>query len=111
MRTGRWLVVFTLALCVAATFVTGCVNLYERAPWTSPRIETLYQPARTAAAITAVASFPQVMSDRAGLQFQAENIFTILFLGLPCAVDTCLEVVADTALLPADLILSEIRGD
>ena len=64
------------------------------------------------AAMTVVASFPQMMSDSPGDGwFRWENCLTIPLLGLPCLVDTACETCLDTVFLPADWIISEVREE
>lgn len=99
-------------LAVLALACAGCVNLYTRFPTTNPRIETCYQCTRVMAAMTVVGSFPQMMSDSPGNRgFTWENVFTIPFLGLPCAVDSVCEACIDTVCLPIDWPLAAARRD
>ena len=95
---------------VAVVCASGCVNIYERFPTTAPRIESVYQSTSAAAALTVIASFPQVMSD-GKRDFMWENCLTIPFLGLPCAVDTVLEACVDAVCFPVDLPLAASRRE
>jgi len=89
---------FTVMLLLAAC---GCINVYNRLPC-GPRLEEVYESTHQAAALTLVAAFPQIMAD--GKQgFMWENLLTVPFLGIPCAVDTVLEACVDTVFLPWDL--------
>lgn len=97
-----------LMVCVSL-LAGGCVNLYTRWPTTDPRIETCYQCTREAAAISVIVAFPQAMSDGPSRGFMWENIFTIPFLGLPCAVDAVCEACIDTVSLPVDWPLAASR--
>lgn len=97
---------------------TGCMNLYIRCPGTSSKINTVYQSTQTAAALSYVIMFPQIISWR-GTEMQSsrssditlvpENIITIP-IGLLGFCDTACEAVLDTILLPIDWTLSEYRN-
>lgn len=88
-------------------FTCGCLNVYNRFPG-GPRLEEVYESTHQAAALTLVASFPQIMAD--GKQgFMWENLLTVPFLGIPCAVDTVLEACVDTVCLPVDACLISHR--
>lgn len=101
-----------IALLLAVAAFCGCINLYTRFPTSEPRIEGVYQSTRQAAALSLVASFPQMMSDCPGKSgFMLENCLTIPFLGFPCAVDTALEFCVDTVCVPFDWMLSAAREE
>ena len=90
----------------------GCINCYTRFPTSAPRIERVYQCSRQAAALSIVASFPQMMSDCPGDNgFMWENCLSIPFLGLPCAVDAVCEACIDTVCLPVDWPLAASRKE
>ena len=93
---------------IALLALGGCLNCYERFPTTAPRIESVYQCTRGAAALTTIASFPQMMGNDRG--FRWANLITVPFLGLPCAVDTICEACVDTVLLPVDWPLTAARN-
>ena len=96
---------------VAVSCVCGCVNIYTRWPTTDERIDRVYQCSREAAALSVICSFPQMMSDNPGKSgFMWENIFTIPFLGLPCAADAVCEACIDTVCLPVDWPLAAARN-
>ena len=100
-----------LFLIVLLAAMCGCVNIYTRWPTTDERIDRVYQCSREAAALSVICSFPQMMSDNPGKSgFMWENIFTIPFLGLPCAVDAVCEACIDTVCLPVDWPLSAVRN-
>jgi hypothetical protein len=85
----------------------GCINVYNRSPG-GPRLEEVYESTHQAAALTLVAAFPQIMAD--GKQgFMWENLLTVPFFGIPCAVDTVLEACVDTVCLPVDACLVSHR--
>ena len=85
----------------------GCINVYNRSPG-GPRLEEVYESTHQAAALTLIAAFPQIMAD--GKQgFMWENLLTVPFLGIPCAVDTVLEACVDTVCLPVDACLISHR--
>ena len=89
------------------SFACGCLNVYNRFPG-GPRLEEMYESTHQAAALTLVASFPQIMAD--GKQgFMWENLLTVPFLGIPCAADTVLEACVDTVCLPVDACLISYR--
>lgn len=87
----------------------GCVNCYTRWPTTYERITEVYQCSREAAQLSILFSFPQVMSDGPSRGFMRENLLTIPFMGLPCAVDAVCEACIDTVCLPVDWPLSAAR--
>lgn len=102
---------FQLVTLCALAMLAGCVNCYTRWPTTDERIDRVYQCSREAAALSVIASFPQMMSDGPGDNgFMWENIFTIPFLGLPCAVDAVCEACIDTVCLPVDWPLAAARA-
>ena len=94
-----------VAFCVCC----GCVNCYTRWPTTDERIDRVYQCSREAAALSVIVSFPQAMSDGPSRGFMWENLLTIPFLGLPCAVDAVCEACIDTVCLPVDWPLAASR--
>ena len=97
---------------IAIAIVCGCVNCYTRWPTTSEKITMVYQCSREAAALSVICSFPQMMSDcPSNNGFMLENIFTIPFLGLPCAVDALCEACIDTVCLPVDWPLAAFRKE
>ena len=101
-----------LATIAMAAMLCGCINGYTRFPTTDAKIERVYQCSREAAALSIVCSFPQMMSDcPSDNGWMWENLFTIPFLGLPCAVDAVCEACIDTVLLPVDWPLSASRRD
>lgn len=91
--------------------VCGCVNCYTRWPTTEERITDVYQCSREAAALSILCSFPQAMSDGPSRGFMWENLLTIPFLGLPCAVDAVCEACIDTVCLPVDWPLAASRRE
>ena len=99
-----------LILAVLALACAGCVNLYTRWPATEERIADVYQCSREAAELSILCSFPQAMSDGPSRGFIWENILTIPFLGLPCAVDAVCEACIDTVCLPVDWPLAAARA-
>jgi len=103
MRVAR-----ALVAAVALSAFAGCMNVYNRAPWTCGRIELVYQSSREATWMAMGLAFPQLMCDTSD-GFIVENILTVPFLGLPCAVDAACEALIDTALLPVDWPLSAAR--
>lgn len=108
----RRLCYFLAGVAVGAMLsaLCGCINCYTRFPTSDTRIERVYQCSRQAAALSIVAAFPQVMTDTGHPEpFMWENIFTIPFLGLPCAVDAVCEGVIDTVCLPVDWPLAAAR--
>ena len=103
------------ALALASAVVSafgGCMNIYTRLPATNVRVIRVYQCYRQMAALSVVASFPQMMSDSPSTShsFMIENLLTIPFLGLPVAVDAACEAVIDTVCLPYDWPVSEYRN-
>ena len=101
-----------LVAMAVITALSGCINLYTRFPTSEPRIERVYQCSHQAAGLSIVASFPQMMSDcPSDNGFMVENLFTIPFLGLPCAVDAICEACIDTVCLPIDWPLSASRKE
>ena len=96
-------------LLMFASAACGCVNLYERAPWTNPEIRSVYQCSRAAAGLSVIIAFPQAMSDGPSRGFMWENLLTIPFLGFPCAVDAVCEACIDTVCLPVDWPLAASR--
>ena len=101
-----------LLAIAAVAALSGCMNLYTRFPTTSAKVERVYQSSREMAAISVIAAFPQMMSDcpsDSGLMW--ENLISVPFLGLPCAVDAVLEACVDTVCLPADWPLSAYRKE
>lgn len=98
---------------VAATLLSGCLNLYTRFPTTDPKIEMCYQSTAGMARATVIASFPQMMSDSPSTSGSLcwENLLTVPFLGLPCFVDTVCEACVDTVCLPIDWCISEAREE
>jgi len=99
-----------LTAIAMAALLCGCINLYTRFPTTDARIERVCQCSREAAALSIVCAFPQMMSDSPGDNgWMWENLLTIPFLGLPCAVDAVCEACIDTVCLPVDWPLSAIR--
>lgn len=100
-----------LMMIAIAITLSGCINCYTRFPTSAPRIERVYQCSRQAAALSIVASFPQMMSDcPSDNGFMWENCFSIPFLGLPCAVDAVCEACIDTVCLPFDWPMSAMRS-
>ena len=100
---------YFIMLLFFATAMCGCVNMYERAPWTNPEIRSVYQCSRAAAGMSVIVAFPQMMSDNPGDGgFMWENIFTIP-LGCVCMCDTACEAVIDTVCLPFDWPISAAR--
>ena len=96
----------------AVAALSGCVNCYTRWPTTDERISSVYQCSREAAALSVICSFPQMMSDAGNADsFMWENIFTVPFLGLPCALDALCEAAVDTVCLPVDWPLSASRKE
>lgn len=59
--------------------------------------------------LTVVAAFPQILPMNETKGFVWQNCLTIPLLGLPCAIDTCLEAVVDTACLPYDWAVSKSK--
>ena len=102
-------IVLSMLTAVAVAAFAGCMNMYNRAPWTRGRIERMYQSSREAAGMAIVVSFPQMMCDTGSGGLIVENILTVPFLGLPCAVDAVCEAAIDTVLLPIDWPLSAAR--
>lgn len=98
-----------IMLLFLATAMCGCVNCYTRWPTTDERITKVYQCSREAAELSILCSFPQAMSDGPSRGFMWENLLTIPFLGLPCAVDAVCEAVIDTVCLPFDWPISAAR--
>ena len=89
---------------------SGCVNMYERAPWTNPEIQGVYQCSRAAAGMSIIIAFPQMMSDNPSSHgFMWENIFTIP-LGCVCMLDAACEAVVDTVCFPFDYFISRHRA-
>jgi len=101
-----WHKVFAVSVIA---FACGCVNLYTRFPTTDERITKVYQCSREAAGLSVLLSFPQAMSDGPSRGFMWENLLTIPFLGLPCAVDAVCEACIDTVCLPVDWPLAASR--
>lgn len=100
---------YFIMLLFFATAMCGCVNMYERAPWTNPEIRSVYQCSRAAAGMSVIVAFPQMMSDNPGDgSFMWENIFTIP-LGCLCLCDAACEAVIDTVCLPFDWMISAAR--
>ncbi len=96
-------------LIVSLAAMCGCVNFYTRWPTTDAHIDRVYQCSREATALSVICSFSQMMNDGPSESFMLENIFTIPFLGLPCAVDAVCEACIDTACLPFDWPMSATR--
>ena len=87
-------------------FITmGCMNVYTRCPWTDARIERPYQSTREMASGTAVTAFPQMMASDGVFRFSWYKVLSVPIAVIPAA-DTCLDAVADTAMLPFDLVAS-----
>ena len=110
----RRLCYFLAGVAVGAMLsaLCGCVNIYTRWPTTNEKIERVYQCSREAAALSVLCSFPQMMSDAGNADaFVWENILTIPFLGLPCAVDAAVEACVDTVCLPVDWPLAASRRE
>ena len=104
--------VVVLAIVAVSALCGGCINCYTRWPTTDEKIVRVYQCSREAAALSIVAAFPQVMTDAGHPEpFMWENIFTIPFLGLPCAMDAVCEACIDTACLPIDWPLAAARKE
>ena len=103
-----WRKIFAVAVVASAC---GCVNCYTRWPTTDERSDRVYQCSREAAALSVLVSFPQAMSDGPSRGFMWENLFTIPFLGLPCAVDAVCEACIDTVCLPVDWPLAASRRE
>lgn len=92
------------------SMLQGCVNCYTRFPATDSRIESCYQSSRSAAGLSIIVAFPQMMSDNPGRHgFIIENVITIP-IGCVGLCDTVCEVVLDTAFLPVDYALSRYRS-
>ena len=91
---------------LCALLLGGCINLYTRCPGTDPKIDYCYQSTDTAAMMTVVASFPQIMAtmDTKGPEWY--NIFTVTLLGIPFLADTICEAAIDTVLLPIDYAIT-----
>ncbi len=96
-----------------AAIMSGCMNCYVRAPWTDGRIERVYECSREVAALSVICAFPQMMSDSPSTSgsWCWANLFTVPFMGLPCAVDALCEGVVDTVCLPIDWPLAEARKE
>lgn len=96
---------------IAVVSLCGCMNLYTRFPTTDAEIKSVYQCSREAAGMAIICSFPQAMSDCPGDSgWMWENLLTIPFLGLPCAVDAVCEACIDTVCLPFDWPMSAMRS-
>jgi uncharacterized protein YceK len=93
---------------VLASLLQGCMNLYIRCPG-HPYVEMPYQSTSAMANLTVVAAFPQILPMNETDGFVWQNCLTIPLLGLPCAIDTCLEAVVDTVCLPYDLSVSKSK--
>lgn len=100
---------FQIVTLCALAMLAGCVNIYTRCPGTDEKITQVYQCSREAAALSILCSFPQAMSDGPSRGFMWENLLTIPFLGLPCAVDAVCEACVDTVCLPVDWPLAASR--
>ena len=97
-------------VCVGA-LLAGCVNCYTRCPGTDARIETVYQPSRTAVGCSIICAFPQMMSDcPSDNEFKSYNVLTVP-LGLLVLCDALCEAVVDTAFLPVDYFISKSRKE
>ena len=106
-----WWIAVLLGLvfgCMATMLFGGCVNIYTRAPWTDAKIEHVYQSTVSAAGVSTVVAFPQIMSDGHSEPLMIENIFTIP-LGLLGLCDAACEAALDTIFLPIDWPLSAYR--
>lgn len=107
-----WLCLLGAGILAAAvlSMFQGCVNFYTRLPITDSRIESCYQSSRSAACLSIIVAFPQMMSDNPGTpKYMIENIFTVP-LGCVVLCDAACEAVIDTAMLPIDWPLSEYRN-
>lgn len=100
----------TMILFFASAFLCGCVNCYTRWPTTDERITKVYQCSSEAAELSILCSLPQAMSDGPSRGFMLENLLTIPFFGLPCAVDAVCEAVVDTVCFPFDYFMSRHRA-
>ena len=102
---------YRITILFFASALCGCVNMYERAPWTDPEIRSVYQCSRAAAGMSVIVAFPQMMSDAPHLELILANIFTVP-VGCLCLCDAACEAVIDTACLPFDCFLAKRReGD
>jgi hypothetical protein len=111
MKVVTYKTAFPLLL-VCALACSGCVNLYTRFPTTDAKIESVYQSSRVAAMLATVGSFPQMMSDAGDADaFIWENLISVPFIGLPCAVDAACEACIDTVFLPYDLYVVKSKED
>lgn len=95
----------------ALALLAGCVNCYVRCPGTDSRIETIYQPSRTAAVCSILCAFPQMMSDSpSDSGFKSYNVLTFP-LGVLILGDALCESVLDTAFLPIDYFIAKSRKE
>lgn len=101
----------TFLFAAVAASLCGCMNLYVRCPATDVEIRDVYQSTRTMACASIIASFPGMMSDACDGTFRWWNAFTVVGLGVPCAVDAVCEAVVDTACLPIDWPVSSARAE
>ena len=102
---------FQLVMVCALALLAGCVNCYVRCPGTDARIEAVYQPSRAALGCSIICAFPQMMSDcPSDYGPKAYNALTVP-LGLLVLGDALCEAVVDTACLPVDHFIAEIRKD
>jgi len=104
------LVIIVLFATAILSFFSGCVNLYTRCPTTNARIERVYQSTSTAAGMSIIIAFPQVMSDSPSRSssFYFANLFTIP-IGCLGMCDALCEGCIDTILYPCDYALSRSR--
>lgn len=108
-----WICLLCAGLLAAGvlSMFQGCVNCYTRLPITDSRIERCYQSSRSAACLSIIVAFPQMMSDNPGTpKYMIENIFTVP-IGCVVMCDAACEAVIDTVLLPIDWPLSEFRKE
>lgn len=102
-KAFQFVMVCALALCA------GCVNCYMRWPESDARIETVYQPSRTALEFSIICAFPQMLSDcPSDVGFKAYNVLTVP-LGLLVLGDALCEAVVDTVLFPIDYSIAKLR--
>lgn len=94
-------IVIPALLAAVLAISSGCMNVYNRCPWTDARIERPYQSTREMASWTAVTAFPQMMATDGVFRFSWYNVLSVPVSVIPAA-DTCLEAVADTVLYPID---------
>ena len=89
-------------LILSMLFMSGCINLYTRCPFTDVEVEHPWQSTQTAADLSYVVMFPQALSPANSQKFIAANLVSVP-AGCLCWVDVICEAVIDTLMWPFDI--------